>query len=172
MQINDILLAQNVRRWTIVATRSSQSVAEHSFNVAMIARGIAAEMNIDDTNITKFALDHDLDEIMTGDIPSPAKERMNIPSIYLGNSMEKCNDMEKLIVKAADLIDAYLFIKHNAYDRHGSVVYTNTEKRYDEMMEKIETIDSILSEAIHNIMAQLEFGKFDCEQWDEDNERV
>ena len=64
----------------------------------MIARDIAVEADMDDYMIVKYALDHDLDEIMTGDIPSPAKERMNIKTDYNGKSREQCNEKEKIIV--------------------------------------------------------------------------
>ena len=59
MNINDILLAQNIARWTIVSTIQKQSLAEHLFNVTMIARNIATEANMPDDKIIKYALDHD-----------------------------------------------------------------------------------------------------------------
>jgi hypothetical protein len=167
MNINDILLAQNIKRWTIVSTIQKQSLAEHLFNVAMIARDICVEADIDDTNVVKYALDHDLDEIMTGDIPSPAKARLNIKDDYNGKSKARCAPTELLIVKAADLIDAYLFIKHNHHDRHGKQVFRYMEDKLESFMSDIREVEPWLGNAIDNTMAMLEFGQFDVEQRNE-----
>ena len=163
MNINDILLAQNIKRWTIVSTIQQQSLAEHLFNVAMIARDIAVEADMDDTNIVKYALDHDLDEIMTGDIPSPAKERLGIKTDYNGKSQSRCTEEEKVIVKAADLIDAYLFIKHNAHDRHGRQVLSYMEHKLNEFLIGANMAFPSVGDAIENTMAMLEFGRFEIE---------
>ena len=73
MEINEIMLAQQVGRWNIVRATKNQSVAEHMYNVCMIARAICSRLKIDDTMVMKAALEHDLDEVFTGDIPHPAK---------------------------------------------------------------------------------------------------
>lgn len=163
MNINDILLAQNIHRWTIVSTIRTQSLAEHSFNVCMIARDIAVEADMDDTNIVKYALDHDLDEIMTGDIPSPAKERLGIKTDYNGKSYARCTPEERCIVKAADLIDAYLFIKHNCHDRHGKQVYRYMENKLHKFISEAHTRWPTIGEAIDNTLSMLEFGTFGIE---------
>lgn len=164
MNINDILLAQNIRRWTIVSTIQSQSLAEHSFNVCMIARCICEEADVDDVNVIKYALDHDLDEVHSGDIPSPAKERMGIKDLYNGKSRDLCNHGERAIVKAADLIDALLFIKYNSHDRHGKQVYDHMNKKYDLFMEDLHQIFPLVANAVENVYAMLEYGQFDVEQ--------
>jgi 5'-deoxynucleotidase YfbR-like HD superfamily hydrolase len=171
MNINDILLAQNIKRWTIVSTMTDQSLAEHSFNVAMIARAIAAEAEMNDINIIKYALDHDLDEVMTGDIPSPAKTRMGMSTMasgktdlfYRGKSAAKCNEAEAKIVVAADLIDSYLFIKHNKIGRHAEQVYKYTRHKFEMWMEALHKTHPTVYGAVENTLAMLEFGKFDTE---------
>ena len=164
MNINDILLAQNIKRWTIVSTTQDQSLAEHLFNVTMIARRIAAEAGIPDERIIKYALDHDLDEVMTGDIPSPAKERMLIPDDYKGKSRELCDCGEAIVVKAADLIDAYLFIKHNHHDRHGATVYKSMQGKLDAFLLSLAIDYPTINEAVENTLSMLEFGQYDVEQ--------
>ncbi len=163
MNINDILLAQNIKRWTIVSTIHEQSLAEHLFNVTMIARNICVEAGMDDTNVIKYGLDHDLDEIETGDIPSPAKNRMEITTIYRGKSWKLCSPVERAIVKAADLIDAYIFIKYNSHDRHGNQVYKYTEEKLNSYMSWLLDEYPTISEAVANTMSMLDFGKFDIE---------
>lgn len=163
MNINDILLAQNIKRWTIVATKTDQSLAEHLFNVTMIARAICAEAEMDDSKVTKYALDHDLDEIMTGDIPSPAKERLGMKSIYEGKSGIFCTAEERAIVKAADLIDAVLFIKYNHFDRHGRHVMNYTRNKLDKYMAILHIDMPVVYNAVENTIAMLEFGVYDAE---------
>ena len=164
MNINDILLAQNIARWTIVSTIQKQSLAEHLFNVTMIARNIATEANMPDDKIIKYALDHDLDEIMTGAIPSPAKERMNLGSDYSGKSKQQCSEEEMIVVKAADLIDAWLFIKYNSHDRHGRQVRKYMERKINNFLESVRGSHPTLYEAIENSISMLEHGKFEIEE--------
>jgi hypothetical protein len=167
MQINDILLAQNIHRWTIVATTREQSLAEHLFNVTMIARDIACELDIDDSNVIKYALDHDLDEIMTGDIPSPAKSRMGIKDIYDGKGRGQCNEIERLVVKAADLIDSYQFIKHHRIGHHGDVVYMHVCNKFEEWLRELKRNHPVVEGAVSNTVAMIEFGKYETEMYDE-----
>ena len=162
LTINDILLAQNIRRWTIVATKTDQSLAEHTFNVTMIARAICAEADINDNNVIKYALDHDLDEILTGDIPSPAKRRLGLTDAYQGKN-GNISDVEYSIVKIADLIDATLFIKYNAYDRHGKVVANYTAKKLDQFISKVEMHYPDVANAAENVLAMIEHGKYETE---------
>ena len=59
MKLNDMMRAQHVKRFHIVNTTKSQSVAEHSFNVALIARAIAIKMGFDSENIdNQYVLIH------------------------------------------------------------------------------------------------------------------
>jgi hypothetical protein len=102
------LRATIVPRWAIIKMARTQSVAEHSFNVAMITRAILSNFikdQLDDNAIIVKALDHDWkDEIYTGDIPSPAKP-VNIPLAQ-----------EDRIIKLADVIEAYIFARQNCSD--------------------------------------------------------
>ncbi len=168
LTINDILLAQNIHRWTIVATKTDQSLAEHTFNVVMIARAIASEAEVPDANIIKYALDHDLDEIFTGDIPSPAKKRMDIKTEYNGKNWEYLSEVERIIVKMADLMDALLFIKYNHLDRHGKAVYERMRVTVDEYLEGMEKYYPHVHGAVENVIAMIEFGKYEVEITDGD----
>jgi 5'-deoxynucleotidase len=78
-----------VKRWSIVRTIRSQSVAEHTFFVAMYANDICAALGVDESihlAVLQKALWHDVDEIFTGDIPGPAKRAL-------------CSDRESLTAK-------------------------------------------------------------------------
>lgn len=69
----------HVKRWAIVRTIRDQSVAEHSYYVTMYANDVASYLGLDESvqlTILKRALWHDVDEILTGDIPGPHKKKI------------------------------------------------------------------------------------------------
>jgi len=158
--INDILLAQDVSRWTIVKTIGNQNLATHSYNVCMISRAIAKEFGIDDSNVMKYAIDHDLAEILTGDIPTPAKERLGIRAIHAGTSKQKCGHTELIIVKVADILDAIMFIRDNKCNRHGEVVYQYLIKKFSDLRRSLEPK---LAEAVTTVITAIDHAPFEVE---------
>ena len=130
-----LLKAENVKRWHTVPTVRSQSLAEHQWNVSMIAESLALSMGLDDLHINaivRYALVHDIDEITTGDIPTPAKELETngrpIETRSTRSSGEGAgdrpayrgahpvpprdvSDVMASVVRAADLIDAWRWYK-------------------------------------------------------------
>lgn len=163
MRIQDIMLAQDVKRWTIVRTIRDQSLAEHTFNVTMIARAIASNLGIDDTKIIKYALDHDLDEILTGDIPTPAKERLKISTSYDGKSFKECNSREASIVAMADIIEAIAFITDNQVGRHAHSVGNYLMDRFQQRCNLIGAADPTLVDACNAVVSDLLNGKYEAE---------
>jgi len=133
LSLKQILRASHVRRWNIVATSRDQSVAEHQYNVCMIARALCRTLGIDDSTIIKAALEHDLDEVIFGDIPSPMKAKMMRDGInindYVANQMRALTDFEQCILKTADLLDAYLFLKDHAVGSHAIKVCREVRER-------------------------------------------
>jgi hypothetical protein len=164
MQILDILLASNIKRFSIVKTIHSQSVAEHSFNVCMIARAICQIVSVEDTLIIKYALDHDLDEVFTGDLPTPAKKRLNISSGYNGKSFDRLNNQERVIVKLADQIDGIHFLVDNQIGRHGSIVAEDLVARYEEFCDKWRRRFPYIIEAAGDVVEQLTSGEYEVEK--------
>lgn len=68
-----------VQRWSIVRTLMPQSVAEHSWFVAMYANDICHIFGLDDflqLAVLKYAIWHDVDEQFTGDLPGPNKRAL------------------------------------------------------------------------------------------------
>jgi hypothetical protein len=97
---------QNVPRWSVVPVIRRQSVAEHSFMVAMIARYLATHHA--DSGSLEFhwvvlldAMMHDIDEAAKGDSPSPVKEHKPVDP----------TDQIKVVVKCADYLESLLYIK-------------------------------------------------------------
>lgn len=119
-----------IPRWQIVRTLRTQSIAEHSYHVAMYVNEICVFLKIDpDTHrrTLQYALWHDLrDEIISGDMPGPAKRRLVKDREHWDNTADEMATsifgfhqnrmgmhtsaaqqlMIKAIVKVADWLDA------------------------------------------------------------------
>lgn len=135
MFITDALALGIVPRWAIVRTIRPQSVAEHSFNVAIIASEIL-QLNPHLTaggpicrreQVLWHALTHDCDEAVTGDIPRFAKTLIVKPQREIPQLVKVLPDpmvsmAELKVVKLADRIDAYTFINMNGIGKHAEAV--------------------------------------------------
>lgn len=129
----------HVRRWHIVQVKREQTVAEHSYAVAVIAGSLAASMKwpglLHDGHrlrLLQWSLAHDMMEVKTGDTPTPfkraleaaggegivekAEEHMDrdATSAY---RLVKGTEIE-MIVKLADQIEAIFFLQDNGYGQH------------------------------------------------------
>ncbi|MEZ4458903.1 MAG: HD family hydrolase [bacterium] len=62
--------------WLFGGVQNPESVASHSFNVAIVAMWIAEELGADVGRVAQMALVHDLAEAILTDIPGPAKRRI------------------------------------------------------------------------------------------------
>lgn len=135
LEINDILRAHHIKRWTIVNVVNNQSLAEHTFNVVMIARAFAKVLKISDDVLIKAALEHDLSEILTGDLPTPTKRRMvelgNAPDDIWPTPTRDLNETERKVLKLADIVDAIHFLEDHGVGRHATGVkdYLNSKAR-------------------------------------------
>ena len=138
MNIQDIYRAHHIDRWQIVNVTRHQSLAEHSFNVAMIALEINKKLGhvyekayIPD--LLMWALHHDLPEIATGDIASPLKalirekdpeliERVEsaMSPTYSELKEEFKGSYVAAVVKMADFLDGirYLELYKNPHCKH------------------------------------------------------
>tara|TARA_R100001594_G_scaffold33685_6_gene62462 strand:+ start:6053 stop:6604 length:552 start_codon:yes stop_codon:yes gene_type:complete len=116
----------HVPRWAIIRTIREQNVAEHSYFVAVYAKEIAEFVNLDQSEypmLVWVALMHDIDEMVTGDIPTPSKERHLYiqqhqisrdvgvdfsPDVHLSIAAHK-------ILKIADCFEAVMFLMDEQY---------------------------------------------------------
>lgn len=127
----ELRTAAIIPRWSVVWTLNKDTVSNHSFFVALYAYQIAILIGWrgDRSELLFDALTHDLEEIYTGDVVSPTKRaivdfvkstayvrkkmRDTMPSI-LDQMDGQCQSMyaedSALIVKAADRLDAVLFL--------------------------------------------------------------
>jgi len=112
----------DVPRWTIVRTLRRQSVAEHSFNVALIADWLCDQINPHYNPAFKYevmraALLHDRKEALSGDVASPAKKFFDDEALdeHYSDKHERDAEMAQpeamVIVKLADKIEACVFLQ-------------------------------------------------------------
>lgn len=111
--------AGQVKRWHTWPTHKVQTLADHSWGVALTIMAIRPEM--DSPNLLKAALVHDLHEVEAGDIPYPFKK--DHPHIkneyaiqeYAFNSEREINfkldPYDLKCLKWADMFELYMFAR-------------------------------------------------------------
>lgn len=143
MKLCDLMRLQHTMRWSIVPTTRTQSVAEHSFNVAMIAGRIArhAPICIDAGVLREAALMHDAPEAILGDMPTPTKSKMRDAG-FEPSTIETmvCGPMAKLpiqynyIIKAADILEGIHFLTNFGAGPRATAVLGQLTRAYDTMI--------------------------------------
>lgn len=159
LKINDILRASGVTRWHIVRTVKPQSLAEHTFDVVMIARAIAKLAGYDDSEIVKAALLHDLDEIVNGDFPTPSKQRAldkgwDLNELYRNITGREIGDDESLIIHLADKMADLYWLWLHALGPHANRVYEIMADRFNEHVRS-ESIPDNIREATLDVQVQM-----------------
>jgi hypothetical protein len=120
MKLYETLRAGHVHRWNIVATMRQQSIAEHMWNVTMIATTISRVLELQDSAPPGFVglcLRHDRHEVILGDVPTPTKRKMNWDLIEAGSDPEYDNlkahyrdTIYEHILKIADILEGEWFL--------------------------------------------------------------
>jgi hypothetical protein len=150
----------HVKRWQIVRTAREQTLAEHLYRVwvitQFICRAIDAPREVSDV-ANLWALIHDVPEVITGDIATPAKEAMRravpdqdpIKNIELGLSRAYRDTWTSSkivsvlwpgptayeIVKLADMIEAQCFMSCEAQGDHAREVSEAQANKVVEMYD-------------------------------------
>lgn len=137
LKIFDILRAGSVKRWHIVETFREQRLSEHLFSVAALAGEIARQMGLRSTHIHLImvaAMFHDIDEVISGDPPTPTKQRARDAGLEMNDLFKeyKIIDTELMsqvipdinkIIKCADHLDTVFFLQMAGVGRHAEQVY-------------------------------------------------
>jgi len=162
--------------WLLRGVRDVESVADHSFGVALIAMLLAdqaqrqgLEPNVE--KILRMALLHDLTEARTGDLPNTIKKYFDKPSLHsaderiademlsglgaigeeyllLWQEYEERVSLEARIVKAADKLD--LLLQAREYEKGGA-------QNLQEFWESSETdfssleIDDLIADLVEQL---------------------
>lgn len=134
------LSLQQIDRWSIVEMIRKQSVAEHTYNVHVLAMDLwdwlfqVPHNSFEREACSRWALEHDLDEVFTGDLPSPIKAILNrihpgitvalkeevMRKVPSAQSMLRSIDKGSVpyqIVAVVDIVEALLYLRRYAIDR-------------------------------------------------------
>lgn len=155
----DLMRLQYVTRWNTVPVSKPQSVAEHSWAVAIIALRLAdvAEKNgewlVGEVNrgaLAIAALYHDAPEVFTGDISTPTKMYLKrIPDVtealdelentagdeYIESKLWKGGRADD-ILKLADLYESWLYLREYGVGNYTYRQEGDLKKRIDRFAEE------------------------------------
>lgn len=173
IKIQDVLRAGHIKRWNIVNTSREQTLAEHLFNVALIAQSIADDMEFSDFErhlMLAWSLSHDIPEVVCGDTPTPTKKRMKdqgfdmestyceVDPVYANlHGMVKENELIYKIVKMADLIESVHFLSENGVGRHAAQVHDNVQ---NSMHKHLDTLPAEAKDKAAQVMNKIFLGEF------------
>lgn len=156
-----------IKRWQIIRTRRSQSIAEHSYLVSIIATAlldILPDHILTDKlrlYVVQKALKHDAGEIYTGDIPSPIRAVVKsvlletskaglqiLPPFFVSEFLEPDDQIDAggclhneplgdIVVDMADLLEAWIFTIYECVDPNLEFILADLEKSLDERIERL-----------------------------------
>lgn len=170
----DLMSLSDVHRWNVIKTLRSQSVAEHSFNVAVIARELMHRLRpsagyMDLYNLLWWSLVHDAPETYTGDLDGKFKrehprvsgavadaEHVEFP--WLESDRHSAGEHVIAIVKLADRIEAIQFIDTWGHGGRADGVFRELQRLMDESLPDVARVlqqpyEDVL-EAAHLVMYQ------------------
>jgi 5'-deoxynucleotidase len=158
LSLYDYLRVSHIKRWHNVNTVRQQTVAEHSYMVALIALDLFNYIvGVKDDESGAFhmliaAMFHDTPEVASGDTPTPAKrlirEITGVPEIFdkidkrLMPTLPYIN-VNRVVpaledfIKMADAIEGYHFIHDNGAGTHAQIVISGARRKMEDMVEKL-----------------------------------
>jgi len=180
LNLYDYLRAAHVKRWHIMNTAGAQNIAEHSFLVTIIAIDLYHQMvGYDPTDgdtpgmrgggdgdmlrLVMGALFHDMCEVRTGDLPTPAKRyiREMLNKGGVPKPMDVFEEMEyDLMPKVpyiggnisvsighfilmADIIEATHWITDNGIGAHSQIVIDRIRMRMESRIAEFTAATSV-----------------------------
>lgn len=170
-----------VPRWSVLPRVHTQSVAEHSFFVALYTDQLCTILEWDEARKYRalaYAVRHDMEEVITGDIMGPIK-RMLVDndaalalreSIYSGlgeyyvGGMSPTQEVRD-VVKAANCIDEFFWLSQEVSMGNRSVMVMQVAvlKRADKALKriKLDYIAKTLLDEADSMMKGLDFPQKD-----------
>lgn len=174
LTLYDFLRVGHVKRWHNVNTNRDQTVAEHSYMVALIAVHMAVKIvgDPDFTAAVMFeAFFHDMPEVVSGDMPTPAKrffrELVKDPDIFKKVDAALMPQVPYWphgwyedagrFVTMADAIEGAHWIGENGVGNHAKIVAAANWRRLEDLVEKndIEQPTAGWYEAVNEVLMAL-----------------
>lgn len=148
----DVMRLSSIKRWGIVEMSRPQSVAEHSYNVAMVTLSICNRIGVDESlavSAMTWALLHDLPEVVTGDIPTSLKqespgtfeelESRRFPIFSAAKTTFELGGATA-ITKIADYVDAIQFAQKFCVDDRKHAIIEEMKGRMASAIEHLGTL--------------------------------
>lgn len=152
LTIKDISRSAHTVRWHIVLTNRKQTLAEHLYLTTMYTSAICDIVGIA-ANKRMVAVDwasvHDLPELMTGDIPTPMKRKIDkmAPGVIkaiedsVDDGISRVRDAIEgteleVVVKIADLFDSIKFLSVEGIGEHAATVCNEMQERLYTILRK------------------------------------
>lgn len=127
---------KTVTRSAFTSTGDVESVAEHSWRLAMMAIVLAPEFpDVDQARLVRMCLIHDLGEAIGGDIPAPEQARMRASGDTEGKAANERRDLLTLLRPLPDQLRADIVALWEEYE----AAATPTAK-LAKALDKLETI--------------------------------
>lgn len=149
-------------RWSIVRTTRQSSVAAHSYMVTMYALRLAAmyEWKGDLGRLAAAGLTHDLDELITADIPRPSKQSMlRDPDTKAAHVEWLAGEMKKRFPWYVEETDQEIRVMIGFADTLEALMYLIEERRMGNT--NIEHVERYMLEEVNRAGARADatFGK-------------
>ena len=150
-ELYELYRLKNIVRYNTRPKITTESVAEHSFFVSVIALELCDEYQIDDAikqQILIKAMLHDMPEIEINDITYDAKERLKLrpylkkyENDYDDRRFPKYSKLMKnnkgLVQAIVDLADAYSVLQYVIYEKELGNISNEMQVIYDTTMDRI-----------------------------------
>lgn len=147
MSYLNLLRLGEVKRWHTIETAGAQTVADHSFRVAVIAMELAHRLGIIiDADFITYAIFHDAGEDRIGDPPSPLGAWSEVAKAALSDVQRRLANVDinsvyherggvsqtcQMIVKLADMMEAAVWLQSHAVGKYSEeCAFTLTQKLF------------------------------------------
>lgn len=152
MLLVEKLRLMQVKRYPICHVNRDQSVAEHSYNVMLIAMDLAKETKDRDVieEVMNYAMVHDIEEVYTGDIPSSFKRqlRAECPEVApLLDGLKSTPGEVRSIVKLADLLEAMYYIREFGGSRLAEQVLADITANFEREVQTSKASPQVVAKA-------------------------
>jgi 5'-deoxynucleotidase YfbR-like HD superfamily hydrolase len=165
-EIEAVMRLQAVKRWHMIETTRTQTLAEHTANVAILATTIARTapvMFFQTATVALGALVHDLSEAFLGDIPTHTKRLMQDLSSIEASVLTQAHSQlilkggspESRLLKLCDIIDGIRFIRIHGVDVTAKHAQEGLEEQLAQRLGEV-ALDWPL-EVFHHVVERLSF---------------
>lgn len=168
LNYRNLLRLDEVKRWHTITVAREQTVAGHSFRVAMLAIQIARSLKIETYDVLLPALMHDAGEDLLCD-PTPLAKAFCPSLTQVENDLRSGLDPwfrsgtehmihSQIIVKCADALEAWMFLRENAVGDHSKDAINHLAMHLDGLLDKAEGHLAGIKDVVMSIVYVHEIG--------------